>query len=632
VAAPRATAPEEVSLNESAEEPVNLAFSAQLASPGRDLPVIGLLLPVPAAAAAALRNPVLAATNLFGASLASAVDLEQPFDVAMPIQAGEPNSFAFGITLKNDEAERASLRDDFRWIAREGGRSGLTPLHEGSAGMIGKMFSCDLWPAWREGAPRLVCATEPSLVQSYGRFLARGVTRRAPTASLQAHFTIAGLRSSMHDTYDALDRAAPASVTAGRKMGRRWAERYFDDLTAIDVELTLGAGHVEVALDQTFRSLTSMMTLVQRATANAPQPLPQAFWRLPGDADVAFFLQGTPPDVMKPAGAELLGDALAAIPESELPASARGEVERAMAALFFTGGPLLVAHGHDRAAAEKALGGLAAIPDKSGKKAVAALEKAQKEARSSLQGWTLIHLDEPPSLWRDGLRELRRVAAKDYSIEAAGDSAPAKRSSPGAKNKKKKSSERANRAVREVALGPGDALPAGSLHLLNHTWANPDYVPSKGDEAAPILERDLHLFMVPDGEGTWLCIAEDEALARAKLGQVMAPAAPDARADLASLRSARGAGVGFVTLAGLVSLFIPDDSREGMGVARQVLQGASALASGGRTPVPLLWTSTDTPRPKGGPLHHVRLSMDLDADALQDAIQWLAKQANGGVQ
>jgi len=74
-----------------------------------------------------------------------------------------------------------------------------------------------------------------------------------------------------------------------------------------------------------------------------------------------------------------------------------------------------------------------------------------------------------------------------------------------------------------------------------------------------------------------------------------------------------------------------DDSRAKMVVAHEYLAGARALMNEGRTPVPVLWTSTEEPRAAGGPLHHVKLSIGLDPDALQDVIRWLAKQANGGV-
>ncbi len=155
-----------------------------------------------------------------------------------------------------------------------------------------------------------------------------------------------------------------------------------------------------------------MMTVLQCAKPSDPRPLPEAFWRLPTDTDVAFFSQGTTPEVMKPLGAQLMHDLLTSIPEDEVPASAHGELTRAMSTLFFTGGPLLLAHGHDRAAAEKALGGLFAIPWERGKKPSPALEKAQRAARSSLQGWTLAHVDEPPSRWYGGLRELGRVSGQ----------------------------------------------------------------------------------------------------------------------------------------------------------------------------------------------------------------------------
>ncbi len=637
VASPVASALDDVALDDRADEPADLAFSAQLASPARDLPVLGLLLPVPPEAAMRLQQPGLMVKMGLGPALERAVDLEQPFDMAMPVMAGTPNRFAFGLTLKASEAERSGLREDLRWTAKEGGRSGLEPAREGEAGMLGKLLSCDLWPAWRGGAPRLVCATDPQLLQSYGPFLARGVSRKEPRAGLSAHITVAGLRAQSQRPPDrGGDPSASDSESAGRRMGQGWTEQYFDDLTSLDAEVSLGAGRVELALEQTFHGSTSILTVLHRAKPGDPQPLPEAFWHLPTDTDVAFFFQGTTPEVMKPLGAQLLHDLLASMPVDEIPASAHGEITQATTALFFTGGPLLLAHGHDRATAEKALGGLFALPWVKGKKPSPAVEKAQKAARSSLHGWTLAHVDESPARWYGGLRELGRVMARDYAGEAARAAARAKRSSPGAAPPPapgKKANPRSRSTTREVAVRSGDGLPNGSLHFVDHSWPNPAYVPLKGDELTPAIEHDIHVFMAPDGDGVWLCVAEDEALALTKLRQAVTHAAPstlDARAELAPLRASLGAGIGFVTLAGLTSLSTADGSRLEMAAAKSNLARARALPNVGSSVIPLVWTSTEEPRASGGPLHHVKLSMALDPDALQDVIQWLAKQVSGG--
>lgn len=635
--APVASAPDEVALDDRADEPADLAFSAQLASPARDLPVVGLLLPISPEATKRLEQPGLMVKMAVGPALERAVDLEQPFDMAVPIQEGDSGRFAFGLTLKRAQAERPELREDLRWTAKAGGRFGLEPAREGGAGMIGKLLSCDLWPTLSGGVPRLVCATDPQLLQSYGPFLARGVSRKESRAGLWAHMTGAALRAYSPKPQDHGDgRHEEESEKAGRRMGERWIEQWFEELVSLDAEISLGVGRAEIALEQTFRGCTSLMTALQCAKPSDPQPLPAAFWHLPTDADVALFFQGTTPEVMKPLGAQTLRDLLASIPEDEVPASAHAELTRAINTLFFTGGPLLLAHGHDRADAGKALGGLFATPWERGKKPSPAAEKAHKAARSSLQGWTLAHVDEPPSRWYGGLRELGRVMSKDYAGEAARAAAQAKRSNPGAAPPpapKKKTVHPTREIVREVAVRPGDGLPKGSLHFVNHTLPNPAYVPSKGDERRVFVEHDIHFFMAPDDDGTWLSAAEDEALARTKLLQAVTHAAPstlDARAELASLRSSRGAGAGFVTLAGVTSLFLPDESRLEMAAAQHAISRVRALPHVGSSAAPFLWTSTREPRASGGPLHHVKVSMGLDPDTLQDVIQFYTRQLNGG--
>jgi hypothetical protein len=614
----------------SAAEPANLAIWLRLGAPAHDLPFAAVLLPLDPQIAAVLQRPGLLLGLGLGSTLAGAADLEQPVDLACPLVTdGAPMSdrYAFSIAMKSAGPDPAALRDTFHLVTKSFGRIGLEDAGGGGGGKIGQRLACDLWPAWRGVASRLVCASDAPLLESFGPYLARGVAQRPAGPAVRLHTTSAMLRQGSNGI------AAPTAGTddATTRTITAWASQYLDDVGSIDTTLDLPNGHVQIVVEETFRRAASVATTLQLARPGEPQRLPEAFWRLPIDSDVALYFQGAPPALVRPLGAKAFQEIIAAVPAEELPASAHAEIVDALKTLFLTGGPVLVAHGHDRAAAQKALDKLLATPDASGKKQpTPAAAKALVAARSALQGWTLVHVDEPPRVWHDGLRELARVMIKDYSIEAAAAlKAEAKSGAPAAPAKPKKVN-RETSTVTEIAVKAAEGLPEGSLHFALHTRKNKAFVPEAASAQPPVIDHDFHLFMAPDGESAWLALAEDEALARARLQIQVKRAATGTladRSDLAALRAQAGAGAGFTTLSGVVSLLLPDESRAKMASAREQLAVAQTLARHGSTPIPLLWTSTEDRAAEGGaPLHRVALTVDLAPETIGDLVQTYLNQ------
>ena len=525
--------------------PADLLVWMRLAAPARDLPVVGMLVPTDPRVGAVLAQPGLGMVVFAGDVLGKLVDLGQPADVVGTIpDVANPNGsrFAFAVGLAAG-TEPAALRGTFQLVDKPG-RIGLEPEQEHRTGLIGKAFVCDLWPARSGVAARLVCASDPALLGAYGPFLARGAAHSGSGAAMSVWMPSAGLRAAAAQGGQTAHRtSASEAEAAGERLGRDSVTQYFHDLTSLGAEIDLQRGKIDVALEETFEHTTSAGTSMQCANAGAPAALPDVFWRLPADADAAFFLQGVPPEVMRPLGARVIQAFMDAIPDTSV--RERSDLSSAARAIFFTGGPAVVAYGHDRAAAQTSLEALSGAMQK-GKAKVP--DKELIAGHAAATGWTLVHLDEPSARWRDGLRELLRVLDHHYPADAArpgpvspGAAPPPNEAAP--PPKKKDEASRTQQTSREVPVRPGEGLPKESAHFIVASRPNPHYTPH-GD-GAPAVPSETHVFVVPDGEGTWISFAEDERTARARLVQALSRprgrvAARSRRSHVAAWPSGRG--------------------------------------------------------------------------------------------
>lgn len=166
---------------------------------------------------------------------------------------------------------------------------------------------------------------------------------------------------------------------------------------------------------------------------------------------------------------------------------------------------------------------------------------------------------------------------------------------------------------REIPIRPADGLPEGSLHFAVLTR------PLKLADPSASPHRATHIFVGPDGAGTWIAVAENEALGRAKMRQTLTspPAGTLAgRDDLASLRAAAGAGAGFVSLVGRDDFLLPDGAKGEMLCARNLLSTKPSA-----TAIPFQWTSVKAPG-SAGPCR-ARLSTEVGPEVLSAIVDFL---------
>ncbi|MFT3768945.1 MAG: hypothetical protein QM820_26185 [Minicystis sp.] len=473
-----------------------------------------------------------------------------------------------------------------------------------------------------------MCASDAALLDAYAPFVARGVPPAEPGVAASLRIRSEGLRAAR-----AVMTKPDDDDDAGAKLASRGIDEYLRDVGGVTIDLRLRGDEADLSVEQSVLRVKTVTAAAQCARPGAPEPLPAAFWRLPGDADAAFFFQGAPPEVMRP----LAGPALSELVESVRGVSQRERTDMlaAMRGLFLTGGPLVLAYGHGRPAAEKALEKLAAAPSKGGGKPDPNADKALFAAHTAITGWTLVHLDEPAPRWRDGLTalatagELQNPSAPAPSVVPRGSPAPSAARPPAASPDEE---PRTHDTWHTLAMTPRDRLPAGSFHFIYAVRPNPRYVP-KDPTQSRAVPHDVHFFGAPDGAGTWIVAAEDEALARTQLAQALSgpPArALQGRADLAALRNSSGAAAGFVSIGGLVSLMLDDDSMDEMLGARASLAAVAALPHRGQAPIPITWTSAPlAAADTGGRGCRVRMNVTMGAQAIGDVLSWFMGRMPG---
>jgi hypothetical protein len=237
--------------------------------------------------------------------------------------------------------------------------------------------------------------------------------------------------------------------------------------------------------------------------------------------------------------------------------------------LFLTGGPWVFASGHRT---DKARVALDAYVDRG-----VSSEQARSVARAALQGWALAEVDEPPAKWIDGVKELIRLDGIRPTT------APTKQGPPDPEH-------------TTLSLAPVDKafhLPAETMDLKASVTPARDWVEAQkksGGKAVPAIPHTTHVFVVPDGNRTWFAIAEDPALAAAKVRVALRGSAAEtirSRGELDMLRAAPAGAAGFIALDELQMLISGSTSDEDLRKARDALKALESLTAHGDAPVPI---------------------------------------------
>ncbi|WP_437684612.1 hypothetical protein [Sorangium sp. So ce176] len=509
--------------------------------------------------------------NALGPALADVVDLGKPLDLAV---FGRATGARIVASLSVPEREMSRLQDRFvleehRGMLRVKGVRAEDPDDRALPRV------CAFEPGDRRGSARLICADDAGDLEAAAPYLVQVVGREPLEVDARIEIPGRAVVEAMEDM-PGEDADSPSG-----KLGQGFDEALFRDLESVSVDLTWAPPDIDVGLGIRLTSRRSPLALAAAPVAAQDAATPPAFFRLPRDTALAFYTQGASREELTPLREAFFQDLRDDMAGEGYDASGLARFIERLGALTFTGGPLVIGSGGDRAAAEKALADY-----KGGKRAA----RSQKAARRALQSWFLVAVEEPAQPWIAGVKELIQIGEeldrKKASATAAGNGAQGA-GAPGGPRKGDASKDDDDKQTTDlVVVRAPAALPAGTLHVeLRSRPLTKDAPPA----------HTSHLYVVPAGQRTWIGVGEDGAAVVDRLRIAVDPGLDErtlgAAPGLEALRQRGTLAGGLFSLAGWTMLAAGGDSPEALDEAAEALGGLRALPARGETAMLLAITS-----------------------------------------
>jgi hypothetical protein len=468
------------------------------------------------------------------------VDVGAPVDFGVLVsQAGfqlHPRA-AVSFALRDPAADGTRLAERFKLVPQANGVSLVQTFgtHPGDRDDdVANLPACEISPAYGPASTRLVCASDAKALDEIGPWLTRTATRSLASADATLNARLQPLRPLLRlgrGLASAYVRAEIDRSLRGMPWVKELVGQTVDDLVdfAIDLDsatIELGTANSELSLSAALK-FSGHQSALSRLLSSHPErtaPAPAVFWKLPADANVAYFNRGM--DESEIARLRVaFGDAIARSFGKDVPI---GESERKLIADVV--GKLLVpasvasASGLDDDSVSAAVSALRAIGSKATRQQQADAEAVVEAARF---GWHIVSVDAPAA---DVTSRLKDIGA-DFDRLAT---SLAVRSKPLANGVP---------ILLSASLPKGTQWPPSAQHMLLT-------VPT-GDPPAPrILGRGptLHIVIVPDGEHTWLAAESRVDRLATRLTSTMAGAGPNlgSQPELSAFKTEVGAGGFFV--------------------------------------------------------------------------------------
>jgi hypothetical protein len=548
--------------------PPGLNLSVRLAHPEESRKAIAALIgdAFPASRAVTARGLLQFAV---GDALTDVVDLSQPVDVAAAMVGTTTGAVALSVAVTRIDQAKKDLAEDFRIEGEPGGVLVLAPLP--SAGKAKLSAHCALRPAFGPAPYRLVCATDAAFLASAGPYLAQTVTRQEARADAHAVLDVSSIGASVAAQSEPIEGDGPSAD--GARVGRALVFEPLAELSTVTLDADASARACDATLSVDLKSADSPLLKIGVALAREPGPLPEVFWRLPSDADFAFVSRGV---ARSDYGRlrTMVSDGIRGIAGAYLAPAVQERFMRLFDETFFTGGPLVVAHGFDAEAARAAIG--LATPTH---------EAAKAAEADALAPWVVVEVDEPSTRWTHVADELRALAKMDVAT-------PHDRARTGTDG----ASKPRMRSGLIVSPVPAAAdLPAGSLHFTYEERPLPGAAKrATTDESAP-YPTTVQFFVVPDAGRTWIAIGRVERVLLARLHGILGRGAKVStladRPGMDLLRDGKGNLAGFVTVAAFAANDVTSAPVSGHDrfKARARLDLIHDLPEHGATPIPFLF-------------------------------------------
>jgi len=556
-------------------------------------------------------DPSQVLADKLGAPLSRLLDLSRPIDFTVSGLDDGPVRLALAASIVNSNTFVDQLRADFQLVHKSQGRWQIVPNAKATREGLG----CELWRAAEPVGARLVCATNPALIEQQGEFFMAAARSSVDRANFHAELPGSAARLALQKgADDELRKEAETAgkddpaTRAGRDLGRKLVTDFGLDLTGISWDLTLRRDSVELSQVIGFSKTDSLLSATLSGRVGPPRPVPEAYWRLPSDSDFSLYSEGGEPEPMRRLAALWLQALRAATEvdhEYELPAAVLDQLTHTVGSLLLRGGGFELAYGVDLDRAARALSEAAERARDRGPGSGSA-DPALKKAQAELGGWALLGIEDDSRAYLAALRDALRLAADKTQY-------------PRKKGEKPAAPSSSNYEFRELPLPASAGLPPETLHIVLRSKPNPKYLASKASPAAPPPRTD-HLIVVADAaQHLWLVLSPDEGLALARLRAVLTPEPAKtlgASAELRQLATQGTVGIGFGTLAAVTGLTLSADSKAKVLESRASLKRLWALPKRGSTRLPIWITRTQSAKGE----RRITVNLRLTPDAISDVL------------
>jgi len=559
------------------------------------------------------------------------VDLDQPIDFAVAVVgsgAKMKDLTALSAAVKDPEKVKAALAERYKLVPGDNGVLVIQGLgkpsreaadddsdDDGKRGPEDRdtARTCELAPAFGDAPVRLVCGLTPRALTELGPWLTRTATRGSSTGDLHVDVHMKPLQPTIADQKRLIGMIL-GSVLGGRlglsslrdlavALGTDLAD-FAGDLDGASADVTLGDAGAQATVTLRLSGSTSALARIATSHPERSGPAPAAFWRLPGDADVAVFNRGVD-EAQLARGRDLVLEAVgSALGESGVKDADRKAIVESLAKLV-SPSAMVYGSGIDVDAVRKALAtekGLTAQSEQTEK------EEAKRQTIEAFLGWRVIEFDEPSTRMASGLKELAAAIGRP-SVGAA---------------YREKLKDAVPPALRLLPAPKGVSLLQHyvlELHTLERKAPSPrpGKPPPPQKPLPPLKPLLVHIFLLPDGRRTWLAVGGDEAVTASRLAVTLGQGGDKlaAHADLAPLKEGTVGAGGFITARGL-----PEAAQQ----VSLVLNGATWLAKesfdeGAQMPhqglTPILFSSTAQ---SGGAPAVTVSRLSLPKEAIEDVV------------
>ncbi|HEY0468866.1 MAG TPA: hypothetical protein VGC79_31960, partial [Polyangiaceae bacterium] len=527
-------------------------------------------------------DPSQVLSHKLGPSLSHSLDLSKPIDLTTSGLGTGPAHIVLAAGIFDPDTFLSQVRRDFQVLHQSRGRWRLLP----KAKPTPETFVCELWHAPDPVGARLICGSEAPLIEQQGEFLMAAARSRVDRSNFHAELPGAAARAVLAKSADEQARKEdPSAATgdrgarAGRALAHQLVLAWGSDLSGFSWDLTLRRDSVEISQELGLARSDSLFATALSGRVAAPKPVPDAFWQLPNDSDVALYSEGAEPEPMRKHAAWLsreLRKGLEVDDEYEFPATQLDQLEQTLQSLVLRGGAFEVAYGQDLDRAAQLLNEAAERASDRGPRSGSA-DPALIKAQAGLGGWALLGIEDDSRGYLLALREALGLATDSSKF-------------PRKKGAKPGTPSASTHGLRQLPLPASAGLPADALHVVFRSQPNPKYLALKAKPAPP-APSSYHVIAVPDSaQHVWFAIAPDEARALSHLRAVLRPE-PDktlgSSNELRQLAKEPLAGLGFASLAGLSSLGFSADSKAKVLDSRHTLKQLGALPKRGNTRMPI---------------------------------------------